>query len=155
MDGTSLVNPNVYVTVVILAAIDGEAVLFAAYQSHLLKAMSPAEDYRYLYALTEFRNLTLVERGLELLLSSEMRNQDAPHYLSAFYRVADSQTQAWEFTKNRWSDLQHQWTTWGGGTVVNGTHNFCDAKLRNDVTQFFGTHNVAASERGLKQSLER
>jgi len=38
---------------------------------------------------------------------------------------------------------------------VNGTHNFCDAKLRTDVTQFFATHKVAASERGLKQSLER
>lgn len=155
VDGTSQVDPNLYDTVVTLAAIQGDAALFDAYQAQLKTAKSPADYYRYLYALTEFRNPALVERGLAMLLSPEMRNQDAPHYLSAFYRVTDSQAQAWEFTKKRWADLQHHWTTWGGGTVVNGTHNFCDAKLRNDVTQFFGTHKVAASERGLKQSLER
>jgi aminopeptidase N/puromycin-sensitive aminopeptidase len=155
VDGTSQVDPNLYDTVVTLAAIQGDAALFDAYQAQLKAAKSPADYYRYLYALTEFRNPALVERGLAMLLSPEMRTQDAPHYLSAFYRVTDSQAQAWEFTKKRWADLQHHWTTWGGGTVVNGTHNFCDAKLRNDVTQFFGTHKVAASERGLKQSLER
>jgi aminopeptidase N/puromycin-sensitive aminopeptidase len=155
IDGTSQVDPNLYGTVVTLAAINGDAALFDAYQAQLKKAKSPAEYYRYLYALTEFRDPALVQRGLEMLLSPEMRNQDAPHYLSAFFNVADSQEAAWDFTKKRWSDLQHHWTTWGGGTVVNGTHSFCDAKLRNDVQAFFTTHKVVASERGLKQSLER
>jgi len=155
MDGTSQVDPNLYGTVVTLAAIKGDAALFDAYQAQLKKAKSPAEYYRYLYALTEFRDPALVQRGLEMLLSPEMRNQDAPHYLSAFFNVTDSQAAAWDFTKKRWADLQHHWTTWGGGTVVNGTHSFCDSELRNDVRTFFTTHKVVASERGLKQSLER
>lgn len=155
IEGTSHVDPNLYGTVVTLAAINGDAALFDAYQAQLKKAKSPAEYYRYLYGLTEFRDPALVQRGLEMLLSPEMRNQDAPHYLAAYFRVADSQAAAWEFTKNRWSDLQHHWTTWGGGTVVNGTHNFCDTKLRNDVQNFFTAHKVAAADRGLKQSLER
>ncbi|HWK30715.1 MAG TPA: ERAP1-like C-terminal domain-containing protein, partial [Terriglobales bacterium] len=155
IDGTSQIDPNLYGSIVTLAAINGDAALFDAYQSQLKKAKSPAEYYRYLYGLTEFRDPALVQRGLSMLVSPEMRNQDAPHYLAAYYRVADSQAAAWDFTKKHWPDLQHHWTTWGGGTVVNGTHNFCDAKLRNDVMQFFATHKVAASERGLKQSVER
>jgi aminopeptidase N/puromycin-sensitive aminopeptidase len=155
IDGTSQVDPNLYSSVVTLAAINGDASLFDAYQAQLPKAKSPADYYRYLYGLTEFREPALIQRGLAMLLSPEMRNQDAPHYLSAYYRVADNQDEAWDFTKKHWPDLQHHWTTWGGGTVVSGTHSFCDTKLRNDVQQFFGTHKVAASDRGLKQSLER
>jgi aminopeptidase N/puromycin-sensitive aminopeptidase len=154
MDGSSQIDSNLYGTVVTLAAIDGDATLFDAYQAQLKKAKSPAEYYRYLYGLTEFRDPALVQRGLEMLLAPEMRNQDAPHYLNAYFRVTDSQAAAWDFTKKRWTDLQHHWTTWGGGTVVQGTHSFCDAKLRNDVQQFFTTHKVVAAERGMKQSIE-
>jgi aminopeptidase N len=155
MDGSSKIDPNLYGTVVTLAAIEGDASLFDAYQAQLKRAKSPIEYYRYLYGLIEFRDPALVQRGLAVLLSPEMRSQDAPRYLARYFGNLDSQATAWDFTKNHWSELQRHWTTWGGSYVVRGTNSFCDATLRNDVQQFFTAHKVAAAERSLKQSLER
>jgi aminopeptidase N/puromycin-sensitive aminopeptidase len=155
MDSSSKIDPNLYGTAVTLAAIEGDASLFDAYQGQLKKAKSPIEFYRYLYGLTEFRDPALVQRGLAMLLSPEMRSQDAPGYLARYFGNVDSQATAWDFTKNRWSELQRYWTTWGGSYVVRGTHSFCGVTLRNDVQQFFTAHKVVAAERSLKQSLER
>jgi aminopeptidase N/puromycin-sensitive aminopeptidase len=119
------------------------------------KAQSPEEYYRYLYALPEFRDPALIDRGLRMLLSPEMRNQDAPGYLGKFYFNPDASNIAWQFTEAHWAEMQHHMTTWGGGGVVQATRGFCDAKLRTEVPQFFATHKVPASERGLAQALEQ
>ena len=39
--------------------------------------------------------------------------------------------------------------------VVNATSVFCDAGMRDQVTDFFTAHKVAAAERTYKQSIER
>jgi aminopeptidase N/puromycin-sensitive aminopeptidase len=84
-----------------------------------------------------------------------MRNQDAPHFLGRFYQNPDARNTAWEFTKGSWAELQHHMTTWGGGGVVQATRGFCDAKLRDEVPQFFATHKVPAAERALTQATEQ
>jgi hypothetical protein len=38
---------------------------------------------------------------------------------------------------------------------VGATSVFCDAEMRDQVTQFFSAHKVEAAERTYKQSIER
>ena len=154
-DGMSKLDANMAETAVNLAARNGDAQIFNTFLAQMKEAKSPEEYYRYLDAFPEFRDPALVERALRLLLSSEMRNQDAPHYLGTFYLNPDARNPAWEFTKEHWAEMQHHMTTWGGGTVVASTRAFCDAKLRNEVPQFFATHKVPAAERALAQSTEQ
>jgi hypothetical protein len=39
--------------------------------------------------------------------------------------------------------------------VVNATSTFCDAGMRDQVSDFFTAHHVDAAERTYKQSIER
>ena len=57
--------------------------------------------------------------------------------------------------KSNWDELRKKFTPWGGASIVRSTGYFCDAKQRTDVQQFFATHPVDASDRSLKQALER
>jgi hypothetical protein len=154
-DGTSRLDANMAETAVNLAARNGDGQIFELYLAQMRKAKSPEEYYRYQEALAEFRDPALVERGLKLLLSSEMRNQDAPHFLGRYYLNPEARNTAWEFTKAHWEEMQHHMTTWGGGAVVQSTRAFCDARLRGEAQQFFTTHKVPAAERALAQSTEQ
>jgi aminopeptidase N/puromycin-sensitive aminopeptidase len=154
-DGTSKLDANMAETAAELAARSGDGAIFDIFQAQMKKAKSPEEYYLYLNALSKFRDPAVVERALRLLLSPEMRNQDAPHYLGRFYVNPDARNIAWEFTKAHWSELQHHMTTWGGSAVVQSTRAFCDAQLRNEVPQFFAINKVPAAERTLAQSTEQ
>jgi len=66
------------------------------------------------------------------------------------------QKAAWTWVKQHWPEVEPKLTAWfGGSTIVNATHNFCDADARADVQDFFAGHKMASSERALQQSLER
>jgi len=64
-------------------------------------------------------------------------------------------TLAWDFARAHWNDVANLGGAFGGGVIVTATGSFCDAGMRDEVNDFFATHHAPASERGLKQSLER
>jgi len=62
---------------------------------------------------------------------------------------------ALDFIRQHWSDLEKAGGPFASAQVVGATSVFCDAGLRDQVTEFFSAHKVEAAERTYKQSIER
>jgi len=138
-----------------VAARYGNAELFDQYLAARQSARSPEQYYNVDSSMSEFRDPQLVQRLLQLSVSPEIRNQDAPFMVSSVLMNADSQETAWPWIKQHWDDVEKKITMSSGITIVSGTQNFCSAEARDDVQRFFSEHKVPSSERALKQAVER
>lgn len=138
-----------------LAAQNGDAALLQKYKGAMAAAKSPGEYYRYLHALVSFEEPALKKEAYAALLSAEMRSQDLPGFIESMFQKPRGRAESWEFVKSNWEELRKKFTPWGGASVVGATGAFCDAKQRTDVQQFFATHPVEASDRSLRQALEK
>jgi aminopeptidase N len=142
-------------TVIGVAAINGDAELLQRMKAARASAKSPGDYYRYLYALIDFEDPALAKEAYAAALSPEMRSQDLPHFVGSMFENPARRAEAWAFVKNNWDELKKKFTPWGGAALVGATGRLCDAKQRQDVQQFFATHPVQASERALRQALEK
>jgi aminopeptidase N/puromycin-sensitive aminopeptidase len=62
---------------------------------------------------------------------------------------------AWTFIRNNWPALEKAGGPFASASIVGATSSFCDAGMRDQVTEFFTAHKVAAAERTYKQTIER
>jgi aminopeptidase N len=137
------------------AAMHGDAALFDALAAAADRVTDPNEHYRYLFALAEFRDPALVDRGLSRALSSQLRTQDTAIYLSRFFANPDARDRAFAFLIDNWPALEPKLTIFGGDTyIVRSMAAFCDAQSRDKVKQFFTEHKLPAAVRALDQTLE-
>ncbi|MBI3401496.1 MAG: ERAP1-like C-terminal domain-containing protein [Acidobacteria bacterium] len=143
-------------SVIRTAAAHGDAALFDALASAAERATSPEEQYRYLYALAGFRDPALIDRGLQRVLSTQIRNQDAAIYLGRFFANPAARPRAWTFVNERWAELAPKISISGGDTnLVRSLAGFCDAPSRDAIVSFFAAHPLPASTRTLDQTLEQ
>ena len=148
------VDATISKSVLAVAARYGNEALFEQYVSAMKRLHSPEQYYNVGAALAEFRDPRIVERVLELSVSNEVRNQDAPHLIAGLLSNADDQKVAWEWVKAHWPAVEKKTTMSSGPEIVGATRKFCSAEMRDDVQNFFGEHKVSAAERALKQSFE-
>ena len=138
-----------------VAARYGNAELFDQYLAARQDARSPEQYYNVDAAMSEFRAPQLVQRLLQISISPEVRNQDAPFMVFSVLMNADVQETAWPWVKQHWDEVEKKTTMSSGTTIVSGTQNFCSAEARDDVQRFFSEHKVPSAERALKQVVER
>jgi aminopeptidase N len=139
-----------------VAAINGDASLYDRYLARSKQARDPEEHYRYLYALADFSDPALVRRTMDYIVGPEVRNQDTAVFLSRLLSNPDAQQLAWDLLQTRWDDLQKKTgQVFGSPLLVSSLGQFCDAKTRSEMEDFFATHNVPEAERTLQQALER
>ena len=138
-----------------IAARDGDAALYDQVMARLKTAKTPEEQFIYQQMLTRFSDPKLLERTLEYAISPDVRSQDAPYVIRDVMRNPAGTMLTWDFARAHWSDVANLGGAFGGGVIVRATGSFCDASMRDEVKEFFVTHQSPASERGLKQSLER
>lgn len=142
--------------IVRVAARHGDAGLWDRLLQASKDATSPAERYRYLYALGSFQNPTLIDRGLNFSLTSDLRSQDAASFLGRFLRSGAARPRAWSFIKQHWAELAPKVTiSLGDVRLVESLGSFCDAESRDDVRRFFTTNKLPAASRALDQTIER
>jgi aminopeptidase N len=148
------VDPNVAGVVLRLAAIQGDAKLYDAYAAQLQQAKSPEQYYRYLGAITQFRDPALAERTLNLMLSGQVRTQDM---LGGFFGVLsnpDTRELAWNYFKAHWPEIEK--TSGGLGMAFGGMAGvFCSADARQEVQQWFAAHPDPGGPRSLRMGMER
>lgn len=149
------IDPSMADTVFELAAVTGDAQLYDQMVAAMPKAKSPEEYYRLGGALTDFTDPKLTERTLASSLTPAVRTQDAPFIIAATLRNPAARTQAWDFVRAHWTEIDKMMIGFSAGTVVGATGSFCDPRQRDEVKSFFAEHAVPAAERTLKQSLER
>jgi aminopeptidase N len=153
--GGVALDPTAATALVTVAAAHGDARLYEALAAAADRITSPEEHYRYLNALTAFRDPALIDRALEET-RSRVRNQDTALYLGRFFENPAARDRAWAFIKESWSDLEPKLRiAFGEGRVVGAVAAFCDARTRDDIRAFFTAHPLSSATRTLSESLER
>jgi aminopeptidase N len=153
--GGAAIDATAASAVVRVAARHGDARLFDALYAAAERATDPDEHYRYLYALTSFRDPSLIDRGLELAATPQLRTQDTALYLAQFFANPDARARALSFVIDRWPALQPKVTVFGGDTtLVHAMGSFCDAGSADRIRTFFAAHPLPAAARTLEQTLE-
>jgi aminopeptidase N len=156
LSGGAALEPTQAGAIVTTAAIHGDAALFDALASAAEKAAGPEEHDRYLYALGDFREAALVDRGLKLALTPQLRSQDTALYLAHFFGNPDARSRALSFVTGNWAALEPKVTIFGGDTnLIRSMSAFCDAGSRDRIAAFFAEHKLPAAARTLEQTLEQ
>jgi aminopeptidase N len=156
LGGGAPLEPTLAGAVVKTAAVHGDAKLFDALAAAADRASSPEEQYRYLYALGDFREPALIDRGLQHALSPQLRSQDTALYLARFFANPAARGRAWTFLTEHWPALEPKVTIFGGDTnVIRSLSAFCDAPSRDAITSFFAAHPLPAAARTLNQTVEQ
>jgi aminopeptidase N len=138
-----------------LAALNGGPDFYDKVMAAMKSAKSPEDYYTYFYTLPQFTDPKLLQRTLDFSISPDVRSQDALQLVTSVLQNPAGQQQAWDFIRQHWSELEKAGGPFASAEVVAATSSFCDAGLRDQVTEFFTTHKVAAAERTYKQSIER
>src|SRR5262245_12020578 len=155
LDKPGSVEPTLLNAAVRLAASEGDSALYDRYLARSQAAVNPEERYQFLYALTAFAKPDLVRRTMELVVSPEVRSQDAKLVISSMLGNPSTRDLAWTLVRERWTEIQQKTGEFVGNTVIVGAlGSFCDAGKADEVQQFFTAHKVPDAERTLKQSVE-
>jgi aminopeptidase N len=150
------VDPTLLDVVVNAASRDGDAALYEQYLTRARSATNPEDRYRFLYGLTSFTDPPLVRRTMELIVSPEVRSQDAKLLIASLLANRDARDLAWDLLRSHWDAIQKKTGEFVGNTVIVGAlGSFCDSDRLADVKAFFARHPVPDAERTLRQSLER
>ncbi|HET9743909.1 MAG TPA: M1 family metallopeptidase [Terriglobales bacterium] len=138
-----------------IAASVGDEALFDQIAAKLKDTTDQILRGRYMGALSSFEKPELVKKALELAVSGQIPNQDSAAFLSSFLRNPGTRDEAWKFIQTHWDEVQKQFTTWSGAYVVGSAGQFCSEDKASDVKAFFSVHEVRASDRALRDALER
>ena len=155
LDNPASVDRELAGTALFLSADRGDEALYNRILAATKNTKSPEEYYGFLYTLTQFSDPKLLTRTLELALSPDVRSQDSLGLVATVMGNQAGQKLAWDFVQARWDDVQKAGGPFASGGIVGSTSSFCDAAMRDQVTQFFSAHKVAAAERTYRQALER
>jgi aminopeptidase N len=155
INGTANVDPSLLQTVLDLAAMNGDAKLYDAYVGQLAKDLPPELHYRYLDALALFRDPRLVERSLAYGLSTDIRSQDAPHFIARIVDNPAGGSKAWTYLQAHWSSVQARMAKWSMPRVVSSLSSLCEPGAAEGVAQFFAAHPEPTSSRSIQQAVER
>jgi aminopeptidase N len=148
------IDPTLADSAVVLAATNGDAVFYEKTMALSKNAQDPNLQSDALRLLTHFQQPIFVNRTLDYAVSGQVRNQDSWILLAILLQQRDTRDQAWDYIRLNWPKVQAQFTTNSGVRVVNAVGSFCTQKQRDEVTSFFATHPVEASERTLAKSLD-
>jgi len=133
----------------LVAARNGDALLYDKYVQHLKTAKTPEEYYAYLFAVGDFPDTELTRRTFALVLSDEVKNQDM---FALYFPLANYETQpvAWELFKSDFPSILKKLDASSRVSFAEITGLFCDAKLRDDSQKFFAEQKLPGTERILE-----
>jgi len=156
LGGGEALDPATADAVMRIAAAHGGAALFDALAAAAERSTSPDEKYRYLFALGSFRDEALIDRGLALSTSAQLRSQDTAIYLAQFFANRAARGRALTFVAEHWTTLEPKVLIAGGDSrLTQAMGAFCDRASRDRVKALFAAHPLPAAARTLEQTLEQ
>ncbi len=156
LSGGAPLEPELASVEVSVAASRGDEALFDKLAITAASSKDPEDHYRYLYALTRFRDPALIDRALDRVLTPDIRDQDAWLYLARFFQNPAARARAWAFAKEHWTRLEPRLhVAEAAAGFIGSLGSFCDAGTRRDIQSFFAAHPQPVAEKALGQTLER
>jgi aminopeptidase N len=155
MQDPSSVDHELLSAALSITARNGDAAFYDEVLARLKTAKTPEEQFIYQRILTRFSDPKLLQRTLDYAISPDVRSQDALFVIAGVMRNPAGAKLAWDFARAHWNEIANLGGAFGGGVIVSAAGSFCDGGMRDEVKDFFTTHHATASERGLKQTLER
>jgi aminopeptidase N len=152
LSGSSKVNPTLAQSAMEVAAANGDAAYFDLLQKTAETSKDPIISAAALYSLARFTDPELNRRALQYAASGKVRNQDSVGLFSIALQGVSTQGNAWQYIQQNWPKVQAQFTMYSGGELVGSTSGFCTAEKRDEVKQFFATHQVHASASALMRA---
>jgi puromycin-sensitive aminopeptidase len=155
-DGT--VAPDVAPALITLGARHGNAERYAQYQQARTTAATTQEERRFLMAMGQFVEPSLVARTLAATLTDEFRSQDAPMLLTTMLAHRENGPAAWAFVKEHWAAMVERFPQNLLPRMVEGIQNLTDPLVEPDVRAFFTSGigaPLAAKTKTIQQNLER
>jgi aminopeptidase N/puromycin-sensitive aminopeptidase len=138
-----------------VAALNGDSGFYDKVMAGVKNAKSPEDYYTYLFTLPRFSDQKLLERTLDFAISPDVRSQDALQLVTGVLENPEGEKLAWDFIRQHWSEIEKSGGPFASAEVVGATSAFCDAGMRDQVTEFFNAHKIEAAERTYRQSIER
>ncbi len=149
------VDPNLAQTALQISARNGDAALFDKLQKIAETSTNPEIQIGALRLLAVFENPELAQRALEYAVSDKVRNQDAAIQLAISLDAEKNRDLAWKFIQAHWDEVKKEFTPEMGTVLVGATSSFCSVSDRDEVSQFFASHNVPDADQELKHAIER
>ena len=152
------IDPDLGPALLSVAAAHGDADRYARISIARKAATSPQAELRFLHALGEFSDPSLVDTTLESLLSDEVRTQDAPY---AFLRMLGSRRNGaatWAFIRDHWAAIVTRLPEASMPRMLEGVTTLTSEPSASEIETFFTTGAGAAfakDKKTMTQHLER
>ena len=137
-----------------VAALTGGDTFYNKLVSMIKTEKAPEEYYTFLFTLPHFDDPELLEKTLDFAISPEVRSQDSLSVINGVMRNPAGQKLAWDFVLTHWNAVQKAGGPFASAAIVNATGSFCDARMRDQVKEFYAAHKIEAAERTYRQSIE-
>ena len=148
------VDPDLVPAILGVVAVTGGEGEFTAFLERFRHGATPQEQIRSLYALGDFRHPALVRRTLDMLLSGEVRTQNAPFLLNELLGNPVAGEDAWHWLEEHWDEVTEKWPDNSHNRMVANVVEFDRPDLAARVTAFLEAHPVRAGNRTVEQLLE-
>jgi puromycin-sensitive aminopeptidase len=148
-------DPDAAAAAVAVVAHHGDPDRFEEFLRRFRDAPTPQEQLRYLFALAQFPDETLVLRAVELALGDEVRAQNAPFLLQRALRHRAHGRRAWETVRDRWERVESKIARTLLPRMLEGITWLVDDESVEDVPAFLAAHPIPEGARVIAQHLER
>jgi len=136
-----------------ILAYSGDAARYDAFLAKFKSPHTPQEEQRYLFALANFRDLSLLRRTMAMTLDGQVRTQNAPYLMHSLLLNTQCRYEAWDFIRKNWDEMTKKYPDSALPRMCEGVISLLDREP--EVKAFFETHRVRLGTKIIDQHLER
>ncbi len=148
------IPPDIAGAVLAIVAYNGGTVEYNRIRTALTTETVPELEKRLLTALTKFSGPALIERTLNMVLSSDVRSQDGFRLLSGLLEGHRTKHQTWHFVKSHWSEITSKFPPRSLTALVSACTSFDRTDEETDLRTFFNAHDLPYSRSAIARMLE-
>ena len=149
------VDPSIVTASLAVVASTGGQDDYAACRVRYHDATSPQGKLRELHVLPMFPGAEQMADTLRLMLTDDVRTQNAPFAIGRALTNRDHGAQAWKFIRDHWREMNERFPDNTIVRMVDGVKMLTLPEQRADVVAFFGEHDIPQATKTLAQVLER
>ncbi|HSX47957.1 MAG TPA: M1 family metallopeptidase [Candidatus Nanoarchaeia archaeon] len=153
---SQMIHPDLRLASYMAAARSGNLETYDDMLELFRKTDLQEEKRRFMNGLASFKDASLIERTLNLSMSSEVRSQDSIFTILRVLGNRHGRKAAWRFVQKQWPELVKRY---GSGQMLHylplGLGSFADNAVADEVEKFFKKNMVPGIERSVQQGLEK